>query len=216
MTPEQLAAKAPENKARFVALNAVDKDLAAIRPFKEMLDKNAAIAIDLAKKICESRTGSQYLNKPITWLQNNASDNPDIAEYLFQIQTVKTEGARVLNNPRLVGQLTDSARHEMGEIINGNMPLGQTERVLNRMRSDGKNRVDAIVKERDSLVSDIRGEKPKKEAPQGALDLLKANPTVAMKEAFKAKYKYRDWETDRKSTRLNSSHEIPSRMPSSA
>ena len=30
-----------------------------------------------------------------------------------------------------------------------------------------------------------------------------------------AKY-YRDWETDRKSTRLNSSHEIPSRMPSSA
>ena len=29
-------------------------------------------------------------------------------------------------------------------------------------------------------------------------------------------YGYRDWETDRKSTRLNSSHEIPSRMPSSA
>ena len=29
-------------------------------------------------------------------------------------------------------------------------------------------------------------------------------------------FTYRDWETDRKSTRLNSSHEIPSRMPSSA
>ena len=29
-------------------------------------------------------------------------------------------------------------------------------------------------------------------------------------------FDYRDWETDRKSTRLNSSHEIPSRMPSSA
>ena len=29
-------------------------------------------------------------------------------------------------------------------------------------------------------------------------------------------FRYRDWETDRKSTRLNSSHEIPSRMPSSA
>ena len=29
-------------------------------------------------------------------------------------------------------------------------------------------------------------------------------------------HNYRDWETDRKSTRLNSSHEIPSRMPSSA
>ena len=31
-----------------------------------------------------------------------------------------------------------------------------------------------------------------------------------------SKCMYRDWETDRKSTRLNSSHEIPSRMPSSA
>ena len=28
--------------------------------------------------------------------------------------------------------------------------------------------------------------------------------------------RYRDWETDRKSTRLNSSHEFVSRMPSSA
>ena len=29
-------------------------------------------------------------------------------------------------------------------------------------------------------------------------------------------YYYRDWETDRKSTRLNSSHSAKSRMPSSA
>ena len=30
------------------------------------------------------------------------------------------------------------------------------------------------------------------------------------------RYGYRDWETDRKSTRLNSSHSAKSRMPSSA
>ena len=29
-------------------------------------------------------------------------------------------------------------------------------------------------------------------------------------------FRYRDWETDRKSTRLNSSHSAKSRMPSSA
>ena len=33
---------------------------------------------------------------------------------------------------------------------------------------------------------------------------------------YETDFAYRDWETDRKSTRLNSSHEIPSRMPSSA
>ena len=33
---------------------------------------------------------------------------------------------------------------------------------------------------------------------------------------FEGLHTYRDWETDRKSTRLNSSHEFVSRMPSSA
>ena len=45
------------------------------------------------------------------------------------------------------------------------------------------------------------------------------NNTTKTREQFKKdlqKAAYRDWETDRKSTRLNSSHEIPSRMPSSA
>lgn len=165
ITPQQLATLGPENKAKFGALNAVEKDLAAIRPFDDMLNTNAKVAVDLAKKIAGDRTNSQFLNKPITWLENNAVDNPDIAEYLFQIQTVKTEGARILNNPRLVGQLTDSARHEMGQVINGNMPLGQTERVLSRMMQDGKNRVNAIEREADTLRASIRGSAtPKKEA----------------------------------------------------
>ena len=49
---------------------------------------------------------------------------------------------------------------------------------------------------------------------------LAENPKVdTKKEGDDTTYifsNYRDWETDRKSTRLNSSHEIPSRMPSSA
>ena len=36
------------------------------------------------------------------------------------------------------------------------------------------------------------------------------------REDRNGKVKYRDWETDRKSTRLNSSHRSLSRMPSSA
>ena len=41
--------------------------------------------------------------------------------------------------------------------------------------------------------------------------LAAASITLAM-----VNIRYRDWETDRKSTRLNSSHEFVSRMPSSA
>lgn len=156
-TPAELATKGPENRTKFMALGSIEKDLAAIGPFHDMLNTNAKIAIQLAEKIASDRTGSQLLNKPITWLQANAADNPDIAEYLFQIQTVKTEGARILNNPRLVGQLTDSARHEMGDVVNGNMPLGQTRRVLARMMSDGDNRVNALSAQRDKTIQEIRG-----------------------------------------------------------
>ena len=51
---------------------------------------------------------------------------------------------------------------------------------------------------------------------------LTANPEEALKLAeidlkqFELEVQYRDWETDRKSTRLNSSHLKLSRMPSSA
>ena len=61
----------------------------------------------------------------------------------------------------------------------------------------------------------------------GTLNLLEATKTLANLNATLVittdkVYKnhnhlpYRDWETDRKSTRLNSSHEFVSRMPSSA
>ena len=40
--------------------------------------------------------------------------------------------------------------------------------------------------------------------------------TTGYYQGFWVEPEYRDWETDRKRTRLNSSHEIPSRMPSSA
>ena len=46
----------------------------------------------------------------------------------------------------------------------------------------------------------------------------KENPALANEPSWWDSFKtrYRDWETDRKSTRLNSSHSAKSRMPSSA
>ena len=45
---------------------------------------------------------------------------------------------------------------------------------------------------------------------------VKANAKVLGEVLVSRGYAYRDWETDRKSTRLNSSHITRSRMPSSA
>jgi hypothetical protein len=145
-------------KANQAAYTQLTKDLAAIRPYKEMLDLNGDIAIDLGKKII--RTDSKLGNKSLNWLKQNAGDNPDTAEYLAQLAFLQTESARVLNNPRLVGQLTDSARQEMQHVISGDMPIESTERVIRRIQKDGGFRVDKMQKEADSLRSKLQGSAP--------------------------------------------------------
>ena len=72
--------------------------------------------------------------------------------------------------------------------------------------------------DRDWLVSEMKDEEsPINKAMAGAMSYRVA----AMSDDPKAKEiytnaGYRDWETDRKSTRLNSSHSGEPRMPSSA
>lgn len=171
-------------RAEFIAsrgaFNALTKDLAAIRPYKQMLDLNAKILEDLAKKAVA--TNSQLANKPINWLRMNVGDNPDIAEYLFQMNTVATEAARVLNNPRLVGQLTDSARKDMQSVINGEMPLNMTSAILARMKADGTNRVKAMEDEEGRLKSRISGRQAPS-APSGTDAPIKEFATEAEAKA---------------------------------
>ena len=52
--------------------------------------------------------------------------------------------------------------------------------------------------------------------PESNLANLMIRKNFAGKRVKVTVFRYRDWETDRKSTRLNSSHSAKSRMPSSA
>lgn len=172
-----LAGSQAGGKASASALTANTKDLAAIRPFKVMLDKNANVAIELSKKV--GLSNSALANRPIQWLKKNAGSDPNLREYLSQIKIVQTEAARVLNNPRLVGALTDDAQHEMQSIISGTMPLKDTERVLQRLMQDGTNRVKAMEDENALLKRSASG-KPDEaggsDQDAEAIAWAKANP----------------------------------------
>ena len=88
--------------------------------------------------------------------------------------------------------------------INSNNPLADKVSINNNIRSP-KLRVIGSTGENLGILTK---EEALVKAKASNLDLIEVSP-----QADRA---YRDWETDRKSTRLNSSHEIPSRMPSSA
>ena len=150
-------ARQAEFKANSGALTSVTKDLSAITPYKEMLDTNIDIAKTLATKAIA--TDSRLANKSINWLKQNATDNPDVSEYLAQVHFVTTEAARVLSNPRLVGQLTDTAVRDMQGVISGEMPLQSAIRVMDRMKADGNNRVNAMENQHAALVKKMSGGK---------------------------------------------------------
>lgn len=152
------AADVGTNRAKRVAnqaaLTQITKDITAIKPFASMLDQNADILKGLAKKII--KTQSPLANRPLNWLQNNAAGDPDVAEFLSQMKIVQTEAARVIQNPRLVGQLTDESQREMQAIINGEMSLGATERVLDRIINDSQRRVGQMEKQAKTLEAGIK------------------------------------------------------------
>jgi hypothetical protein len=145
-------------KANASALTSLTKDLNTFEPYKKMLDTNADIAIKLGQKIYQ--TNAALVNKSLNWLRQNASSNPDVAEYLAQMRFVQTEAARVINNPRIVGQLTDEARREMDSVIDGNAPIPVVERVLNRVKQDGTNRFNAMRSQQEEIVNKLKGGQP--------------------------------------------------------
>jgi hypothetical protein len=145
-------------KSNASALTSLTKDLNTFEPYKKMLDTNADIAIQLGKKIYQ--TNAALANKPLNWLRQNATSNPDVAEYLAQMRFVQTEAARVINNPRIVGQLTDESRREMDHVIDGNAPIEVVERVLNRLKTDGSNRFNAMRSQQEGIVNTLKGGPP--------------------------------------------------------
>ena len=74
-------------------------------------------------------------------------------------------------------------------------------------------------KELDKKIEAYRKKNRDASVEEMAKEFGVSKAKVAKRVAYlitKDRYPYRDWETDRKSTRLNSSHSAKSRMPSSA
>lgn len=154
MTSEELAAAGPLTKQKLGAYLQFEKMRNSIQAYEKMLDLNIDVLKDLSAKV--NRSGSPYANKPILWLQQNAAGDPDVAEYLFQVRTVQTEAARILSNPNLTGQLTDTATQELANVMGANLTHEQLTGVLNRAQADARNRAQSIDEQSQKIIAEIR------------------------------------------------------------
>lgn len=124
------------------SLDAMQKQFDAISSFENTATKNLDQFLATAAKIVD--TGSPLVNKPLRAFAESALGSPEMAAYNTARLTVIPEFAKILNNPNLSGQLSDSARHEIEGLMKGQATLKQTVAVATILKNDVKNRHDSL------------------------------------------------------------------------
>lgn len=165
------------NKAIFGSDSASLKKLQgqrdAVGAFEGTALKNLDVFLDAAKQIPDTK--SPVLNKPIRSIDEKVLGSPELTAYNVARTTVIPEFAKILSNPGLSGQLTDSARHEIENVLSGDATLAQTLAAVNVLKKDAENRRTEF----DRQIEEVKG-RMKGGGKSGA-------PNAA---ALREKYKY--------------------------
>lgn len=144
--PTQIAAF----KANQASLSKMQQQRDAVGSFEETALKNLDVFLESAKKI--SDTGSPLLNKPLRGIDERLLGSAEMSAFNTARRTVIPEFAKILNNPTLSGQLSDSARHEVEQVISGDATLAQIIAAARVLKTDVHNRKQSL----DDTIADIQ------------------------------------------------------------
>lgn len=155
------------NKAGFEtnksALSNLKRIHNASKAFEQTALKNADVLEGTLKKLAD--TGSPWLNRPMRSLQKGVGD-PSVTSFRTALETVAPEFARLLNSPTASGQLSDTARQEIRNILDPNATPSQIRAALTILRQDAHNRTTSYAEQIQSLEGEI-SRKPGQERPLG-------------------------------------------------
>jgi hypothetical protein len=160
-----MAQRRQEFRADANSLNKMTSSYDAITAFEKNAVRNGDSLVQLGKKV--DATGVPVIEK---WIRagRQATGDADVAEFHAQMMLYRAEAARILVNPNLTGQLTDSARHEVEEFLKGNASAPQIERVVNRLKTDFDNRKKTLEEQMDEARKRMTGGSPGVGAPGSA------------------------------------------------
>ncbi len=125
-------------RADTTSLGAMTKMRDAVVAFENTANANLDIFQNTAKAVIDS--GSPWINQPLRSINRNGLGSTDLAAFDAARQVALTEISKVVNNPNLTGQLSDSARREVTGLIPENATLKQIYRVVGILRQDMANR----------------------------------------------------------------------------
>jgi len=155
MDQEQGGSGVATNKAMLHAnstsLASLQKNYDQVQAFEQTAEKNMDLLQQTAQKIPD--LGSRWANVPVRMINSNMLGTANMAAFKTALATAQTEAAKVLNSSNATGVLSDSSRHELQEIVDGNMPLPAMVASLNTLKQDMSNRTQAY----QAQISDIQG-----------------------------------------------------------
>lgn len=126
------------NRAAFSAdkksLDKIVPQYDAIVAFENSAIAQGKVLVQLAKKV--DATGVPVFERWVRAGRKSIKGDPDVAEYDAQHQLFTTEAAKIITNPNLAGPLTDSARHEIHDVLPKASSFEQVERVVGRLEAD--------------------------------------------------------------------------------
>ena len=146
----RLAANSAEYKANSATLTPLTKSLSNLTAFENTANANLKQFTDLAAQIPD--TGIPWLNTPVRSLSQNVVGSTLMPAVNAARQVALTEISRIVSNPNLTGQLSDSARSEVMGLSPENATIPQIKRVVGVLQQDMANRRTSMA----AQVSDIQ------------------------------------------------------------
>lgn len=156
-----LAGNAAAYKANASALKNITGTLSTLSAFETTAGKNLDQFLALAEKIPD--TGVPWINTPLRLLNDKAVGSVNQAAFAAARDVALREIARVTNDPKLSGALTDSARAEVSSFSPKNATFAQIKKVAAVLKQDMANVHSGLEEQQADLqrkVGDSGGSTP--------------------------------------------------------
>lgn len=153
----------------------------SMQAFEKTALANLQVFLDRTKNIAD--TGSPLLNRPVRSFANNVLGSADMSAAMTARRTVVPEFARLLSGGNLNTVLSDSARHEVDQLLDENATLGQWRESAKVLVQDAHNRRRSTDEEIAAIrgsITRMSGATPGAQpvAPPANISTALANPTV--------------------------------------
>lgn len=148
-----LASAKADYGANTDSLKNITKTLDTLSSFEATAGKNLDQFLSLASKVPD--TGVPWLNMPMRVVNNKMVGDTNVAAFNAARDVALREIARVTNDPKLSGVLSDSARAEVSALSPQNATFAQIKAVAKVLKQDMANVHTSMSDQRDAIQSRI-------------------------------------------------------------